>query len=277
MHEYGQLAGKITQIVHCAAAARFDLELSQARAENVGGVENILELAQRASHIERLDYVGTAYRLGECDRTVYENDISAGRFRNTYEQSKCEAEMRVLEHVSCLPIMIARPSIVICDSQTGKASVHNGFCRAVMAYMSGRLRDFPGLSNGLLDIVPVDYVAAAMIRLSTSAASIGKCFHLTAGLHNAYTLSDIQALSARHSGLPAFRIVEPPVAGSASTGQAEEELRLYASYLCCNTPFDNTECVRLTNLRAPNLCTYYARFINWIRDTILVPNEVNHV
>ncbi len=273
--EYERLSERISHIIHCAASARFDLDLAQARFDNLGGVRNILSFAESVSHLQRLDYVGTAYRLGECERTVYERDHDAGAFRNTYEQSKFESETLLLNHMTRLPIMIARPSIVICDSRSGAASDHNGFCRALMAYMAGQLTVLPGSRNGLLDIVPVDFVSAALFRLCSTTESIGGCYHLTAGAAHTYTLSDLQAMSARHSGLTAFHIVEPneqPLNVASPLG----ELLFYMPYLCCKTRFDNADCTRVTGLHAPNLCTYYHRFIDWIRTTMTAAAEVTH-
>ena len=82
-------------------------------------------------------------------------------------------------------------------------------------------------------------------------------------------------MSAQHSGLTAFDIVEPSEQ-SLDLASPAGELQFYTPYLCCKTRFDNAECTRLTGLRAPNLCTYYHRFIGWIRRAMTTAAEVSH-
>jgi len=62
---YRDLASRVSHIIHCAAAARFDLTLEDARRTNVGGTRNILDFARTCSGLARIDYIGTAYVAGK--------------------------------------------------------------------------------------------------------------------------------------------------------------------------------------------------------------------
>ena len=276
--DYEALTGRVTHIIHCAAAARFDLELADARKTNVGGVKSILEFAAQCPNLKRIDYIGTAYVCGLRTGLIKEHDLDAGQqHRNTYERSKFEAELLVRDWMTRLPIAVLRPSIVICDSQTGYASNHNGFYRALRMYLKGGLTALPGYAESLLDLVPVDYVADASFSISQNPASIGRYYHLTAGPDNATRLGEIRELASRHSGKPPFSLLSPQsfltmIAQMATTLPEEDlkavkEMELYMPYLLCEHQFDNTNTIADTKLKSPPVRTYFEKFVERILQT----------
>ena len=275
MRAYESLTGKVSKIIHCAAAARFDLSLEDARQTNVGGVKNMLAFASECVNLQKLDYIGTAYVAGIRSGTVLEDELDARQeHRNTYERSKFEAESLVRQWMAKLPISVIRPSVVICDSKTGKASDHNGFYRALRMYLHEGLSLLPGMPSSPLDLVPVDYVCEAIFRIAHHPKSAGVCYHLTAGTERATTLGEIQELASRYSGRPKFKIAsrEEYAAFLSHAGKTIsedeqkvfEELSHYAPYLFCDLLFDNTNTVRDTELQAPQVRDYFELFIRRI-------------
>jgi len=272
---YETVAENVSHIIHCAAAARFDLGLEEARRTNVRGTEHILNFAQTCTRLERIDYIGTAYVAGRRKGIIKEEELDEGQeHNNTYEQSKLEAEKLVREHVGTLPITILRPSIVICDSKTGRASSHNGFYRALSMYSSGRLTMLPGHPSSLLDLVPVDYVAEAAYSLWDNANSTGRCYHLTAGPDNVTTLEELRDLASRYFGREKFALI-PPEAFRASISRMEgglsqeerdmiDEIRLYMPYLSSELRFDNSNTVKDTGLEAPEVSTYFETMARYV-------------
>ncbi len=272
---YQSLTGKVSKIIHCAAAARFDLSLEDARETNVGGVKNMLAFASECSNLQKLDYIGTAYVAGVRSGTVSEDELDVGQeHRNTYERSKFEAELLVRQWMAKLPISVIRPSVVICDSRTGKASDHNGFYRALRMYLLEDLSLLPGEPSSLLDLVPVDYVCDAIFRIAHHPNSAGVCYNLTAGPERTTTLGEIQELASHYSGRPKFKIV-PRDEYAAFLKHAEkslsddeqavfEELSYYVPYLFCDLLFDNSNTVRDTQLQAPPIRDYFQLFIKRI-------------
>jgi len=126
--DYESLAATIEHIVHCGAAARFDLQLEDARRTNCGGARSIVDLATRCRNLERLDYVGTAYVAGKRRGVIREEELDKGQdHNNTYERSKLEAEKLVRGAGARLPITIFRPTIVIGDSRSGHVSPVSAF------------------------------------------------------------------------------------------------------------------------------------------------------
>ena len=274
---YNDLASRTTRIIHCAAAARFDLDIDVARAINVGGTGKMLELADACSGLEKFDYIGTAYVSGSRDGLILEDELDTGqKHRNTYERSKMEAEMFVRKHFSKLPITVMRPSIVICDSRTGRASDFNGFYRALRLYWLGLMTMLPGDPACRIDLVPVDYVTDAIFALSGSDTSIGKGYHLTAGAGRTASLAEISGLAAEHFGLEPFRILPPEdylLMLSAmeqkltdDEKRITDELKLYMPYLSTNMSFDNTGAVKDAGLESPPVGDYFGTMARYIME-----------
>ncbi len=102
--------GEVDVVCHCAASISFDLPLEEAREINVEGTRAMLALA-RAVGARRFVHVSTAYVAGTHSGEFTE-DMLGSEFRNTYEQTKSEAE-RLFAGVSGMEVAIARPCIVM--------------------------------------------------------------------------------------------------------------------------------------------------------------------
>ncbi|MFH1313836.1 MAG: SDR family oxidoreductase [Candidatus Eisenbacteria bacterium] len=273
--EYAGLTRKTSHVIHCAAAARFDLELAEARRINVSGTHNILSLARRCKDLKRIDHVSTAYVAGTRTGIIREDELDCGQqHNNTYEQTKLEAEKAVRQSMADLPAAIHRPSIVICDSKTGRGSGHDAFSRVLKGYALGRIKMLPARPSVLLDLVPADYVADAMHSICANTKSLGKCFHLTAGLSNLTSFEEIRNLAAHHFQREPLTLVTPEefsanVSKSAGKVSADEldlvnEIRLYMPYLTGDLRFDNANTMRATGLEAPRVSDYFGRMVEYI-------------
>jgi thioester reductase-like protein len=196
------IAEDATTVVHCAASVSFGLDLEQSRRVNVDGSRRMVELAERCARrgdgLERLSYISTAYVAGAHRGVFGEDQLDVGqRFRNSYEESKFEAETLVRERARGLPLQVMRPSIVVGDTRTGWTSSFNVLYAPLKAFARGRLPAIPGRRSAPVDIVPVDYVADAAYGLATHGP--GGTFHLVSG-ENASTVGRLLELSSRHLG-----------------------------------------------------------------------------
>ena len=184
--EYDRLAATVTNIIHCAADVRFNRTLEQIRRINVDGSRHILEFAadcrKHNPAFERLDYVSTAYVAGRRTGVISEDDLehTAG-FRNSYEQSKNEAEQLVRAKMAELPIAVFRPAIVLGISASGVAKPNNVIYPLLKIFARWRLSAVPANPAARLDLVPVDYVAKALLAISRGPNAVGQTFHLCAG------------------------------------------------------------------------------------------------
>lgn len=273
--EYRDLATRTSRIIHCAAAARFDLEITEARRVNVGGTRNILDFAGECLSLEKIDYIGTAYVAGRRTGTVTENELDEGQgHNNTYEESKFEAEKLVRESFGELPLTILRPSIVICDSRTGRASDFNGFYRALRMYWHGLLKILPGDPSTPMDLVPVDYVTDAAYTISHCADSIGECYHLAAGPDNPTTLDEVSELASRYFKKEKFAIMPPEEFNAYVSSRWDrlsevergmlEEIQLYMPYLAGGLLFDDSNTRRDTGFAAPPVRDYFEKIAQYI-------------
>lgn len=273
--DYARVTSETTHVIHCAAAARFDLELEDARRENVGGTRNALELARRCDGLRRMDYIGTAYVAGKRRGVVREDELDEGQeHNNTYERTKLEAEQLVRESIAGLPAAIIRPSVVICDSRTGRATNHNGFYRALGMYWRDALKVLPGDPEARLDLVPVDYVAEAAYAIATAGDSAGQCYHLAAGPEISAPLAEIRDLVSFHFGKKKLEIIPPEdfksVAAAKRPTMSEEErgmvdeVLLYLPYLSGGLAFDTSNARKATGLTPPRVETYVKAMADYV-------------
>jgi thioester reductase-like protein len=183
-HLREELAESVDEIIHSAASVSFTLPLEEARAVNVEGTRHVLELAllaaSRGAGMRRFAHVSTAYVAGTHRGAFGEHDLARGQhFNNTYERSKWEAELLVRRHDGHLPVQVFRPSIVVGDDRSGWTSSFNVIYTPLRAYARGALPALPARRSAPVDVVPVNYVARAILALA--AAPQGRTFHLAAG------------------------------------------------------------------------------------------------
>jgi len=162
----------------------------QAREINVGGVARVIELAAAIAaggYLRRLVHVSTAYVSGRHSGEFGEQDLDVGQeFRNSYERSKNEAE-QLLRRFPDLPVVIARPSIVVGHRASGWTPVFNVLYWPMRAFERGLLEEVPAKEDSIVDFVPVDYVTDGILALLGDERASGT-YNLVAGA---------RALSAR--------------------------------------------------------------------------------
>jgi thioester reductase-like protein len=184
------------EIWHCAASLSFlDEDRDQIFRMNVGGTQHILEFVQR-TRTKRLQHVSTAYVAGNRSDLALESEIDVGqRFKNPYEESKCQAELMIAaaHRQGTISASVYRPSVVIGDSRTGRVTHFHGvyaFIRALWAALERLRRRMPaaetihlplrvvGSETTTLNFVPIDYVVDAMVAIAVNPNSAGGTYHL---------------------------------------------------------------------------------------------------
>lgn len=242
-----QIAERVTTVVHSAASVSFTLPLPAARSVNVEGTRHMLELAElvavRGDGLECYGHISTAYVAGEHTGRFGEDAHDLGqRFRNTYEQSKFEAE--ALVRASALPTRILRPSIIVGDRRSGWTAAFNVLYWPLRALSRGLFAAIPADPASPVDAVSVDYVADAAHALChdpTPVAAGGETYHLTAGAH-ASTLEEVCSLAASYFGRPAPRVLPPAQfaeldAADVARAAALETGRIFFPYFSVGAEF----------------------------------------
>jgi long-chain acyl-CoA synthetase len=243
---WDELANKVTTIVHSAASVSFTMPLPEARAINLEGTRRMLELAERAGvcgGLDRYGHVSTAYvagthagRFGECDLDVGQ------QFRNSYEQSKFEAE-QLVRATPGVPFTIMRPSIVVGDRRSGWTAAFNVLYWPLRAFARGLFTAVPANPSAPVDVVSIDYVADAVYELCQCSGGVGETYHLTAGA-DASTIGEIAQLASRYFRRPLPKVLSPVEFaaferdGSSVQRSALEGSRAYFPYFSVGTVFD---------------------------------------
>ena len=171
---------------HCFhLAALYDLHADDDRVQrvNVDGTANVIAALNDVAFTGRLQYASSVAIMGDYEGTFTESMFSEGqRFAHTYLRTKHEAEALVRD--SKLDYRIYRPSSVVGDSRTGEMDRIDGvyysfsgikmLARIVPSWMRIPVPRLKGRFN----LVPVDYVADAMVHIALNDTSDSRVFHL---------------------------------------------------------------------------------------------------
>ena len=275
---YQRLSTEATRVIHSAATVRFDHSLEEARRINVEGTRRVLDLAAKMRQLRSLAYVGTAYVAGERSDLVRESELAIGQsYRNSYEQSKAEAEALVRWRLASMPGVILRPSIIVGDSRTGVTSSFKMMYWPLKIYARGLWRTVPGYADAVLDIVPVDFVAASVARLAFDEVALGSTVHLCAGPRGSATIEQVARRAMEYFHAPEPRYVDPkfffdvvrPLLFMTLWGRKRRVLRdgrAYRDYFTMKMQFDTTQAERLlepAGVTPPPVMDYLDRLFNY--------------
>jgi nucleoside-diphosphate-sugar epimerase len=248
----------IHTVVHCAASVAFDLPLDEARAVNVGGTRGALEVAERAG--ARLVHVSTAYVAGEHRGRFGESEAPSAPVRNSYEQAKREADALVLA-ADRVPTVVLRPSIVVGEAATGWTPAFNVLYWPLRAFARGLLDAVPAHADGRVDVVPVDFVADAIVHVTRERPDVAGALHLVAG-DEAVTVAELVELASDAFDRPRPRLVDPRE-GAALT-ERSPQAAAYLAYFAMQVVFGDARARAVlgpAGLEAPPLAAYFARLV----------------
>jgi len=289
---FRDLAGSVDEVWHSAASLSFvEEDRDEIFRMNVEGTRHVLDLAS-GIHGRRLHHVSTAYVAGDRRGVVGEDEPDAGQsFRNPYEESKYAAEnlLRAATRSGAAAVTIYRPSIVIGDSVSGKATHFHGvyaFIRGLWIVARRLRRDDPhsqyldlplrirGSESGTLNFVPVDFVTDAIIELSGQASAVGRTFHLTNPKPTPNRLWI--GIVCRQLGIQGVRLAEDDSFRAQPMTRLEtlfhRQMTFYLPYLSSEPVFDCTlarEALRGSGIRCPGVTGEFAAkmtgwYIDWL-------------
>ena len=178
-----KLAGKVDHLFHLAAI--YDLQASGEEQEtaNILGTDHALQFADTVQagcfHLASSIAAAGLYK-GSFRENMFEE---ATGLDHPYFRTKHESEALVRNRCQ-RPWRVYRPGIVVGHSQTGQIDKIDGpyyFFKMIQKLRQSLPPWFPliGLEGGYINLVPVDYVAAAMDYLAHVTGQDGQCFHLT--------------------------------------------------------------------------------------------------
>ncbi|OLF15301.1 SDR family oxidoreductase [Actinophytocola xanthii] len=178
--QLAELAGAVDHLVHLAALYDIAADDDASIAANVEGTRHVIDLA-RTIQAGCLHHVSSVAVAGDHRGRYTEAMFDTGqRLVTPYHRTKFESE-RLVRTQTDVPWRVYRPAIVVGSSVTGEMDKIDGPYYFFAAL--SRLRGLPNVplvfpDIGDTNIVPVDYVAAAMAHLVTAPGLDGRAFHL---------------------------------------------------------------------------------------------------
>lgn len=176
------LAGKAKHFFHLAAVYDLAADADSQVAANVDGTRHALELA--AALKSGCFHYASSIAVAGLYPGVFREDMfaEAENLDHPYFRTKHDAEALVRE--AKIKHRIYRPSIVLGSSITGEIDKIDGpyyFFRALKKLRAALPAWMPtiGLEGGRVNMVPVDFVVAAMDHIAHKPGLDGGCFHLT--------------------------------------------------------------------------------------------------
>ena len=253
--QYGLLAASTDSVVHCAASLNRKSEKSCLNV-NLRGTLEVAQLARRAHYahgLRRFSEVSTVAVAGRRNHELVTEDNAIDWDRSDYDpyaRTKKFGEHMVRELLPDVPRTIFRPSIVLGDSRRPETTQFD----MVRAFVFlGSLPVLPFRPDDCVDIVPVDYVADAILALHQHPCPKHEIYHLSSGVKSQSFRELTAALAeARGRMKPLFwpelegpfrGIVERLSRRGDHLGYAASLLKVFLPYLVWNTVFDNTRVV----------------------------------
>ena len=180
----GPSLANVGTVIHSAAEARMFGRLEDFRASNVTPTRQLTELA--LAHDWHMAHVSTATAVGAAPGdgpavTLCEDDFDRGEdFDNPYSRSKFEAERVVRAAIADgLDGTVHRIGGLVGDTRAGvfipdpRANMLYQLLRVILG--CGLVPDAPGFA---VNLTPVDFAAAAVLRLSGTPSHSGRTFHV---------------------------------------------------------------------------------------------------
>lgn len=177
------LKGQVDHVYHLAAVYDLSADEESQVQVNIEGTRNVVEFAKAidAGHLHHVSSIAAAGLY----EGVFREDMfeEAEGLDHPYFMTKHESE-KIVRKEAKVPWTVYRPAMVVGDSQTGEMDKIDGpyyFFKLIqrMRQILPPWMPSVGLEGGRVNIVPVDFVVAALDHISHTKADLNrKCFHL---------------------------------------------------------------------------------------------------
>ena len=266
--EYHALVDSTDSILHCAASLNRKSE-KQCLNVNLRGSLEVIQLARRAQNrngLRRYSHVSTVAVAGKRQNEVVTEDASIDWNRSDYDpyaRTKKFCEHMVHQLLPDVPHTVFRPAIVLGDSRRPETSQFD------MVQAFDTLSRFPVLPlrpTDKIDIIPANYVGAAIVKIHQMDTPRFGIYHLSAGA-GSETYKEITDALARAGGWskpsyqawlggPFSKIVNWLAFKGGAVGYGASLLKVFWPYLDWNTVFDNSRVVQEIGETPAKFSTY---------------------
>ncbi len=202
------LKGQIDHLYHLAAVYDLSADEESQMQVNVEGTRNAVEFAKAidAKHFHLVSSIASAGLY----EGVFREDMfeEAEGLDHPYFMTKHESE-KIVRKECKVPWTVYRPALVVGDSKTGEMDKIDGpyyFFKLIQRMRQLLPPWFPsvGLEGGRINIVPVDFVVAALDHISHHFHASGKCYHLVDP--TGYRVGDVLDIFSRAAHAPKMNL-----------------------------------------------------------------------
>jgi thioester reductase-like protein len=191
--EFRALTKEIDRIHHAAQVTYLGIDRPSAEQLNIGGANEIIELAKACASLKCLVFHSTTEVAGDRTGLVREDELEAGqRFPTFVAETRARAEKLARLAMSEVPIAVVRPATIVGDSDTGEIDRFDGPYLLVLLIVTSPAEiaiPLPGRGDVPLQLVPIDYVVRAAHAIGRDRRTPGRTFHLV----------DPEPATARHA------------------------------------------------------------------------------
>jgi len=263
---------RVTHVINCAAIASFSKN-PQIWPINVDGTFAFAQRMARVKTLQRFLHVGTAMACGPNRVSpIHESWELALEDEHLvpYTASKAAIEHRLNTELPQLPLIVARPSIVVGHTTLGCKPSSSIFWVFRMAHA---LAQFTCALDEKIDVIPVDYCADALISLALKEHLAHDLYHISAGEISSCKFSAIDVALAQGLGVAPIgedyrQIDETDLERVAQEFETRigpcnrrlvlRALRLYAGFAELNYVFDNSRLLAEGIAASPLFIDYIA-------------------
>ena len=203
------LKGQVDMVFHLAAVYDLDADEESQVHVNIEGTRNAVEFAKaiEAGHFHHVSSIAAAGLY----EGVFREDMfdEAEGLDHPYFMTKHESE-KIVRKECKVPWTVYRPAVVVGDSRTGEMDKIDGpyyFFKLIqrMRQILPPWMPAVGLEGGRVNIVPVDFVVAALDHISHGKTSTAKkCFHLVDPV--GYRVGDVLDIFSKAAHAPKMNV-----------------------------------------------------------------------
>ena len=177
-----KIGKKVTHFFHLAAIYDLKADAQSQLRVNVDGTRNTVQFAESigAKHFHLFSSIASAGLFeGLFREDMFEE---AENLEHPYFRTKHDSE-GIVRRECKIPWRIYRPALVVGDSRTGEMDKIDGpyyFFKLIQKMRKALPSWMPtiGIEGGRVNVVPVDFIVAAVDHIAHARGEDGKCFHL---------------------------------------------------------------------------------------------------
>lgn len=278
---------EVTHVINCAAVTSFSNN-PLIHKVNVDGTLALAKRMEKNAGMTRFLHVGTAMScVPEPDSLVLENADFSNDSEHLVEYTQSKSMIEFLIRTECpdLPLLIARPSIVVGHTLYGCQPSNSIYWVFRMGLM---LETFMCSLDDKIDVIPADYCAEALLMLLESDLPDGEVVHISAGEQGSVTFAEIDiAMAAAQNKAPVgekYTIADynalvksrhelKNIFGPCNERLMLKAMRLYGSFAALNVRFSNEKLLAIGMPQSPRFTDYIASCVR-TSEGLTVPEQM---